>query len=541
MDAVPGPTVVSAVRTEARPTPALRQDLVSGTDANVISPIANTSPMDLVGGSKVQTTVVQYSASEKIQAQASLDEASRKHISAVVKRWQKEMDTFLVYAGVFAVVLTAFNIESYKLLRPDPSNDAAMAFKQFSQQVNSLSFLISHPFVNATQRVLQLDDNTGNSPPVIQPSIVILNILWFSSLVLSIASASLALTVKQCILEMASGLNGTSHEDARLRQHRYNSLRTWRIPDVVQIVPMLLQIALVLFLAGLVVLLWTLQETVAAVTTVMAGCLILVLGISSTLPIFVSNCPYRSPQTFVIYYILWPFRSGIGSLYYLWRRGLYELSRSERSKKTIEGSANTHQLTKPPFGEFLVPRYERWKTEEHWKVQRSPSLDVSIAVLACSASLDGFSLKHMLIALSSEPDLPLIYSLKQLGLMDNAGSGHLVQLFTKSSPDTLYRLTLAALDQLYGTAPLARGTVAAEAGEDALLQERTESLLQLASIVRQEDSQWNPGVTTLQVMLKVATQTMSEKHASNAWTFVAQAVHIEHRAKFTFEILQNSE
>ncbi|OBZ69243.1 hypothetical protein A0H81_10773 [Grifola frondosa] len=62
------------------------------------------------------------------------------------------------------------------------------------------------------------------------------------------------------------------------------------------LLPVLLQISLVLFLAGLLVLLWPLHRTVAAIATVLVAFLLVFLIITTVLPAFAGDCPYQSPQ-----------------------------------------------------------------------------------------------------------------------------------------------------------------------------------------------------------------------------------------------------
>ncbi|TFK93333.1 hypothetical protein K466DRAFT_468087, partial [Polyporus arcularius HHB13444] len=72
----------------------------------------------------------------------------------------------------------------------------------------------------------------------------------------------------------------------------------------VVVLPILLQLASVLFLAGLLVLLWTLHDTVAAIMSLLVG-LVFTFVIGFTfLPVFKSDCPYRSPASFAIYTLL---------------------------------------------------------------------------------------------------------------------------------------------------------------------------------------------------------------------------------------------
>ncbi|KAI0714663.1 hypothetical protein C8Q76DRAFT_599205, partial [Earliella scabrosa] len=151
----------------------------------------------------------------------------------LVNRWKEEMDTLLVYAGLFSAVLTAFNVQSYQLLQPDPTDPTLEVLKKISAQLNSFS--LNPSFLNSTESPLSEADL---SPPFRAPlSAVWINSLWFSSLVCSLASASIALMVKQWLHEISIGVSGTSRESARIRQYRLNSLKRWRVGGIVIIIP----------------------------------------------------------------------------------------------------------------------------------------------------------------------------------------------------------------------------------------------------------------------------------------------------------------
>ncbi len=198
-------------------------------------------------------------------------------------------------AGVSSAVLTAFNVESYHLLQPEPSDPTLAVLKQISAQLNG--YTLTPPFLNAT-------NTTGFAQVPFQApaSAVWLNSLWFSSLVFSFAAALLALFVKQWIYEAMVG--GTSRESARLRQYRFNGLLKWRVGTVVVALPILLQLASVLFLAGLLVLLWTLHTIVAAIASVLVGLVFTFVIGFTLLPVFKSDCSYRSPASSAIYAVL---------------------------------------------------------------------------------------------------------------------------------------------------------------------------------------------------------------------------------------------
>ncbi|RPD67933.1 hypothetical protein L226DRAFT_430848, partial [Lentinus tigrinus ALCF2SS1-7] len=56
----------------------------------------------------------------------------------VIERWNKEIDTLL--AGLFSVILTAFNVQSYQLLTPPPQTDPVLvALERISAQLSGFS------------------------------------------------------------------------------------------------------------------------------------------------------------------------------------------------------------------------------------------------------------------------------------------------------------------------------------------------------------------------------------------------------------------
>ena len=201
---------------------------------------------------------------------------------------------------MFSAVLTAFNVQSYQLLQPAPTDSATFLLQQISTQLNSFS--INPPFINATL--------TSPAPPLLPrpfqapSSAVWINTLWFSSLVCSLASASLALIVKQWLHQAVMGLSGTSRESARFRQHRLDGLLKWRVGSIVTALPILLQVALIFFLVGMVMLLWTLHPTVAIVVSSLVATLFAVFVVVTFLPVFKWDCCYRSPQAFAVYAVI---------------------------------------------------------------------------------------------------------------------------------------------------------------------------------------------------------------------------------------------
>lgn len=107
--------------------------------------------------------------------------------------------------------------------------------------------------------------------------------------------------VKQWLHEYKTGISGSSRNTARLRQHRYNGLVKWKVAVIMAVLPILLQIASGLFMAGLLVLLWNLNRTVAIVASALVGTLLAFTLLTIILPTFTSNCAYLSPLSISLF------------------------------------------------------------------------------------------------------------------------------------------------------------------------------------------------------------------------------------------------
>ncbi|KAI0821722.1 hypothetical protein BC628DRAFT_1287219, partial [Trametes gibbosa] len=212
----------------------------------------------------------------------------------LVNRWNREIDIYLLFAGLFSSILTAFNVQSYQLLQPGGPDATVQALERIALQLHSFS--ISYPFVNSRHPggpVLR--DAVGGSPSVAR-SAIWLNILWFSGLILSLTSALIGIVAKQWLSEY-SAVSGNSRDKARLRQYLAKNLVKWRVGDIILFIPILLVLSLAFFLAGLLVLLWTLHQSVATVASVLVAIVAaFTIGVA-ILPVFSVSCAYLSPQS----------------------------------------------------------------------------------------------------------------------------------------------------------------------------------------------------------------------------------------------------
>ena len=88
---------------------------------------------------------------------------------------------------------------------------------------------------------------------------------------------------------------GDPRQNVLVRQIRFEAWENWNMAATIACIPALLELAVTLFLGGVVVLLWTLDDTVAILVTVVTAIFFGIVGAFTILPIFLKRCPYKSP------------------------------------------------------------------------------------------------------------------------------------------------------------------------------------------------------------------------------------------------------
>ncbi|OCH86290.1 hypothetical protein OBBRIDRAFT_838282 [Obba rivulosa] len=226
----------------------------------------------------------------------------REHDDAMVRAWKEEIDTLLVFAGLFSAALTAFNVELYTALTPDPGTDLTnQILSQISAQLAVLSFNGSN-FHSVQPSFPQSEVSNRPGPSAGK---VWINALWFSALVSSLSAAAIAIIVRQWLNYFISPTSSDPRRSVEVRCLRYNlGLLAWRVPEILSILPVLLLTSLVLFLAGLMVLLWSLNRVVASITTALISILFLFFVVTTIAPATYADCPYKSPQALMMLWVI---------------------------------------------------------------------------------------------------------------------------------------------------------------------------------------------------------------------------------------------
>jgi hypothetical protein len=226
----------------------------------------------------------------------------------MVKDYQEEIDTLLVVvrhsgrlfipwltaltsqAGLFSAVLTAFVVESYQSLQEDYTKTSADLLRQISYQLANSSFPAA----------------PDSSHFQAQRSDVRVNVCWFVSLLLSLVVALFGIFLKQWMRTYMKWTDVTPDREAvAIRQLRYRGLETWRLGAILALLPTLLQLSVILFLSGLLVFLWNLDQVVAIVMAVLLGITFLLVAAVTILPAVFKSCPFRSPLSEILAVPFW--------------------------------------------------------------------------------------------------------------------------------------------------------------------------------------------------------------------------------------------
>ncbi|KAJ3553755.1 hypothetical protein NM688_g3446 [Phlebia brevispora] len=222
----------------------------------------------------------------------------KQHDESMVHGWKEEIDTLLVFAGLFSAVLTAFTVESYQNLQADPQAQMIGLLQTISLQLQSQ---LNASILNDVGSSRSFSPGGSFQPT---GSARRVNTLWFSALVCSLVVALVGILAKQWLREYISEVPSSPRESVRLRQYRYNGLLRWRVGEIMAVLPIILETSLVLFLIGLVDFLWSYDGFVAFVVTLLVAVSLVSYCLTTLLPAFSADSPFKSPQSWAFLKIM---------------------------------------------------------------------------------------------------------------------------------------------------------------------------------------------------------------------------------------------
>ncbi|KAI0314374.1 hypothetical protein OF83DRAFT_453147 [Amylostereum chailletii] len=213
-----------------------------------------------------------------------------KYDKSLAENWKGDTDGILIFTGLFAATVAAFTIESYKMLKPDSGDNTVTLLAQMSQQLAAIS--------NGTRlpSPLPLPDSSSFRAPRYGLHI---NILWFTSLTLSIMCALIATLVQQWIRKYTQDVQrrGPPRKRGPVQIYLFMGMHRFKLGHAVDTVISLSHLSVFLFLSGLVVFLFSLNRTLACVVLSFISIGAVAYLSLSVLPLVFLDCPYETPLT----------------------------------------------------------------------------------------------------------------------------------------------------------------------------------------------------------------------------------------------------
>ncbi|KAF7350266.1 hypothetical protein MVEN_01330500 [Mycena venus] len=312
---------------------------------------------------------------------------AEKYDKSLVESWKSDMEGMLIFAGLFSASLTAFLIESYKTLNPDPNDSTNMLLNQISQQLAAAS--------NGTP--FQIAQSTPKfSAPATS---IICNALWFTSLGLSLTCALIATLLEQWARDFIhrADMRSAPVIRARIFSYLYYGLKRFNMHAVVDIIPLLLHASLLFFLAGLVAFLIPVNSTMTAIAGANLLIVAAIYSILTILPLYYLDCPYRTPLS--------------GAFWRLWRKVERIFSRAV--------SANSSEGESVPFHEETVV-----EVMSRSAMTNSEARDYRALVWTVKSLADDMELEPFVEAIPDalwRPNLQITYARHVRGLLEDRG------------------------------------------------------------------------------------------------------------------------
>lgn len=161
-------------------------------------------------------------------------------------------------AGLFSVLVSILVVQSLKNLPVNFAEISAhLAFEMVNLQRASMKGL--------SEDTVPVSSINPTTPISVARSVTWVNALWFTSLASSLATALIAVLCKEWINQFLALPSGTPRDRARIRQLRYDNLKTWHVHNIVALLPVLMHTSLGAFFAGILLYVYSLNKITSLV------------------------------------------------------------------------------------------------------------------------------------------------------------------------------------------------------------------------------------------------------------------------------------
>ena len=172
----------------------------------------------------------------------------------------------------------------------------------------SLQLLHMNRAAGLVDSSLELPATPPPSDPMSSVAATRINMFWSCSLIMSLLTASFGIFIKQWVHAYMSLENRSPIIQLRIRFFRDDGLATFKVWEIAAILPILLQIAFFLFLIGFAEFILQTNPTVGWIAIAMMIVWLAAIVLTTIIPLFSSQCPYKSPLwVTIVRQIRWAF------------------------------------------------------------------------------------------------------------------------------------------------------------------------------------------------------------------------------------------
>ncbi|KAI0758443.1 hypothetical protein BC629DRAFT_1295933, partial [Irpex lacteus] len=214
---------------------------------------------------------------------AAIEKAITDYDWEEIGGYKEDIDSLLTFTGLYSAVLTAFVIVSYPLLQEDTPGESLLALRVIANQTST------------SMPATQASPSSSSSPFQPSSAAIRINVLWFASLVISLATASFAILVKQWLRSYLKFATASPQGQLRVCHFRRAGLAAWKVFGIASTLPLLLQVSLALFFAGLCIFTLDVHPTIGHTTLPLVCAWLFLFAVVTVSPSFTARCPYTTP------------------------------------------------------------------------------------------------------------------------------------------------------------------------------------------------------------------------------------------------------
>ncbi|KAG8926044.1 hypothetical protein FRC01_009414 [Tulasnella sp. 417] len=199
----------------------------------------------------------------------------------LTKRLKSQIDSLLIFAGLFAGVNSAFLALTLPMMSADPADDTNALLLQLVKGGNAT--------INSEA---DLPSATFSPPSAIYP----VNVLFAVSLTCALMSSFLAVLGQQWLVYYRKRSGGGADHQRKEQLRRQLGAQRWRLELVLDdILPTVLQVGLVIFCISFVLYLRTLSGSISSVVSAVVGTALAITVGAAVCATWDRMCPYQSP------------------------------------------------------------------------------------------------------------------------------------------------------------------------------------------------------------------------------------------------------